>query len=148
MDQVTILVVEDDPSHVGLIKAVFRSRFSEARIYVESTCLGVKNYLRGAWGAYEDGVDFHPLPTLIVLDLWLVDSKAFEILEWMAEREWLAKIPVVMFTASKDPTDVMRAKALGVRRYLCKPDDYGNLVQAVRDELRPAVELDVDSASA
>ena len=141
MDQGAILVVEDDPSHIGLITAVFRSRFSEARIYEESTCLGVKNYLRGAWCAYEDDVDYHPLPTLIVLDLWLVDRKAFEILEWMAEREWLPKIPVVMFSGSWDPRDVKRAKALGVRRYLMKPDDYSNLVQAVREELREANHL-------
>ena len=76
-----------------------------------------------------------PSPSLIVLDLGLPDITGFEILEWMAEWEWLAKIPVIVLTASEDPEHEQRAYALGARRYLRKPHDYGVLVDTVRGEL-------------
>ena len=60
----------------------------------------------------------------------------------MAERDWLTKIPVVVFTASEDPEHEWRAYALGVRRYMRKPDDYGALVDVVKAELRPRTEME------
>jgi DNA-binding NarL/FixJ family response regulator len=59
-----------------------------------------------------------------------------EILEWMAEWEWLAKIPVIVFTASEDPEHERSAYELGVRRYMLKPENYGALVEAAKEELR------------
>ena len=59
----------------------------------------------------------------------------------MAEWEWLAKIPVIVFTGSEDPEHERRAYALGVRRYLRKPDDYGALVEAVKEELGKGTEM-------
>ena len=75
-----------------------------------------------------------------MLDLELPDITGFEILEWMAESKWLAKIPVIVFTGSEDPEHEQRAYALGVRRYLRKVDDYGALVDAAKQELRPRTE--------
>ncbi len=85
------------------------------------------------WGRY-------PAPSLIVLDLGLPEITGFEILEWMAESKWLAKIPVIVFTISDHPEHERRAYALGVRKYMRKPDDYGALVDAVQEELRPRTE--------
>ena len=55
----------------------------------------------------------------------------------MAESKWLVKIPVIVFTASEDPEHERRAYALGVRRYVRKLEDYGALVDAAKEELRP-----------
>ncbi len=84
----------------------------------------------------------YPHPSLIVLDLGLPGITGFEVLEWMAERDWLTKIPVVVFTGSDDPEHEWRAYAWGVRRYMRKPDDYGALVDAVKAELRPPTETE------
>ena len=78
-----------------------------------------------------------PPPSLVVLDLGLPDITGLEILEWMAVWKWLAKIPVIVFTASEDTEHERRAYALGVGRYMRKPEDYSALVEAVREELRP-----------
>ena len=45
-----------------------------------------------------------------------------------------------MFAASEDPEHERSAYALGVRRYMRKPEDYGALVEAVKKELRPRTE--------
>ncbi len=93
--------------------------------------------------------DWHryPVPSLIVLDLGLPDIAGLEILEWMAESKWLAKIPVIVFTASEDPAHEQIAYVLGVRRYMRKPGDYGALVDAAKEELRPRIETEQRKAS-
>ena len=50
-------------------------------------------------------------------------------------REWLAKIPVTVRTASAVSADVLKANLFGARRFLQKADDFGELVVAVREEL-------------
>ncbi len=89
-----------------------------------------------------------PPPSLVVLDLGLPDMNGIEILEWMAEWDWLAKIPVIVFTASEDPEHERSAYALGVRRYMRKPEDYGALVEAVEEELRPWIRTQQREAGA
>ncbi len=59
----------------------------------------------------------------------------FEVLAWLAERKGFSSIPVIVFTASEDPVHVRRAYELGVRRFMRKLDDYGELTEAVKAEL-------------
>lgn len=132
----TILVVEDNPDHVGLIEAAISRGLRGARVRVALLCEGARSYLRGNWSAYDDDGQDNPLPDLIVLDLWLPDGTGFELLEWIAGREWLKDIPVIMFTASKKPEHAQLAKNLGVKRYLQKPAHFGSLVTAIKEELQ------------
>ena len=132
----TVLVVEDNPDHIGLIEAVISRGLSGARIRVALLCEGARSYLRGEWPEYEDDSANNPLPDVIVLDLWLPDGSGFELLEWIADREMLQDIPVIVFTASTNPEYERQAKELGVRRYLQKPAEFGKLVEAIKEELK------------
>ncbi len=134
----TILVVEDNPDHVGLIEAVISSGLRGAQVRVALLCEGARRYLRGNWGAYDNDEQNNPLPDLIVLDLWLPDWTGFELLEWIATRDWLRDIPVIMFTASKKAEHAQMAQELGVQRYLQKPAHFGSLVTAIKEELHAA----------
>ena len=109
-------------------------------------CEGARSYLRGEWPYYEDEGPNNPLPDLIVLDLWLPDGNGFELLRWIAERERLKHIPVVLFTASTDPDHALLAKELGVRRYLQKPAAFGKLVTVIKEELQAADERNVSGS--
>ena len=137
----TILVVEDNPDHVGLIQAVISRDLAGANVRVALLCEGAYSYLRGGWSAYEDDAATNPLPDLIVLDVWLPDGTGFDLLRWIAERKRFEHIPVIMFTASRDPEHARLAGQLGVRRYLQKPTHYGKLVSAIKEELEAALEL-------
>jgi DNA-binding response OmpR family regulator len=77
----TILVVEDNPDHVGLIEAVISRGLRGAQVRVALLCEGARRYLRGGWSAYDDDQQGNALPDLIVLDLWLPDGNGFELLE-------------------------------------------------------------------
>ncbi len=131
-DEPFILIVEDDPDQAGLIQAAFKTSLAHARTHLVYNGLEAQLYLAGE-GLYENRYRF-PLPSLVVLDPRHPDINGFEALEWMAEWECLAKIPVIVFT-SEDPEHERRAYALGVRRYMRKPHGYGELVAAVREEL-------------
>ena len=132
----TILVVEDNPDHVGLIEAIISRGLRGAQVRVALLCEGARSYLRGDWSAYDDDAQNNPLPDLIVLDLWLPDGTGFDLLEWIAGREWPKDIPVIMFTASKSVEHARMAKELGVQRYLQKPAHFGSLVTAIKEEMQ------------
>jgi len=134
----TVLVVEDNPDHIGLIEAVISRGLKGARIRVALLCEGAKSYLRGEWPEYEDDGPNNPIPDLIVLDMWLPDGSGFDLLEWVAGQETLKNIPVVVFTASTDPDHAQQAKDLGVARYLQKPAQFGKLVAVIKEELLAA----------
>ena len=137
-DEPFILIVEDNPDEAALIHAAFKTNLAQSKTHLVFYGWEAQAYLNRE-SPYHDW-DRNPAPSLIVLDLGLPDITGFEVLEWMAESKWLAKIPVIVFTASEDPEHEQRAYALGVRRYMRKLDDYGALVDVVKEELRPRTE--------
>ncbi len=142
----TILVVEDNPDHVGLIEAVISQGLKGARVQVALRGQGARRHLRGEWSVYEDDSRNNPVPDLIVLDLSLPDGSGFDVLRWMARRKRLKDIPVIVFTASTDPEHARLAEEYGVRRYLKKPAQFGVLVAAIKEELAGADGHDVSGS--
>ncbi len=134
MNDPFILLVEDSPDDAALIQAVFDMSLDQAKTHRVVSGWEARSYLTGE-SPYEDRHRY-PLPSLIVLDLGLPDRTGFEggfeILAWLAQREGVSSIPVIVFTASEDPEHVRSAYALGVRRYMHKVHDFGKLVEAVK----------------
>ena len=65
----------------------------------------------------------------------------------MADKKRVAEIPVIVFTSSSDPEHARRAYSLGARRYMEKPANFGELVDAVKEELLgPWIEPELDSS--
>jgi DNA-binding response OmpR family regulator len=133
-----ILIVEDDPDHAALIEAAFKKSLAHARTHLVFSGSEARAYL--ARESPHHDWERCPAPSLIVLDLGLPDITGLDILEWMAEWDWLSRIPVIVFTASEDPEHERRAYELGARRYLRKPDDYGALVNVAKEELGLQIE--------
>ena len=66
-------------------------------------------------------------PAMIILDLSLPKLSGFDVLERNPRRD----IPVVIFSASSNPSDVERTLALGAREYVHKPMDMVGYRKAV-----------------
>lgn len=126
----TILLVEDNPTDILLIKrALAKTRVANPVYVVEDGDAAVA-YLAGH-GAYSDRAQY-PLPILIMLDLKLPKRSGLEVLAWLRAQESLRRIPVVMLTSSNGAGDVNAAYDEGVNSYLVKPVEFDGLVEMFR----------------
>jgi len=141
-DEPFILIVEDDPDQVALMQAAFTKSLSRAKLHFVFSSWEARAYLARE-SPYHDW-ERYPTPSLIVLNLGHSEAGVLETLKWMDEREGLAKIPVIVFTA---PEHSRKAREHRVRRYMLMPGDFGELVVAVGEELGlPVVVSTTDSA--
>lgn len=124
-----ILWVEDDPDDVLLIGRAIRKAGLEPPALVRDGGEAVA-YLSGS-GPYADrGV--HPFPAIVLLDLKLPRMSGFEVLQWIRSHDETCRVPVVMFTSSREGTDIDRAYRLGANAYLLKSVDHDHLVETLR----------------
>lgn len=86
-------------------------------------------YLRGD-GEYADR-DRYPVPVLLLLDHKMPRRSGFEVLEWLKADSPLKRIPVVVFTSSRESADAQRAYDLGANSYLVKPGSPDDLIRMV-----------------
>lgn len=119
MELSTILLIEDEEAHVGLIKRAF----SVARVLNDIVAVTdgeeALDYLFRR-GAYADPASL-PRPILIILDLKLPRVDGFEVLRQIKEDPSLRLIPTVVLTTSDQGEDVRRAYKIGANSYVTKP---------------------------
>ena len=62
-----------------------------------------------------------PRPLVILLDLNLITTSGFEVLQDVKGDDTLKSIPVIVFTTSKNPDDIRECYQLGANSYVQKP---------------------------
>lgn len=75
-------------------------------------------------------------PDLILLDLMLPDMTGIAVLERLRANPSLQHVPVVMFSASQDPTARIQAFRAGADEFLAKPIDDQTLLARIRNFMR------------
>ena len=123
------MIVEDDPSHVMLIKAVFAHFDANAHISVTRSAEEAIACVRGPWPDADFGN--RELPDVIVLDINMAGIGGLGFLEWYADEPGIAHVPVVVFTSSDGPDLRQQCFALGAREFKVKPADFRELVPVV-----------------
>ena len=126
--EVTILLVEDDPGHARLIeKNLHRSNITND-ILVLTDGQQAMDYLFSE-GAYEGAK--HPAQLLMLLDLNLPVLDGYQVLQRMKTDERTKHIPVVILTTTDDAREVARCYELGCNVYVTKPVDYEQFSEAI-----------------
>lgn len=122
-----ILVVEDNPGNVQLIREAFKSY----KIFniLETVSDGEKaiKFLKKE-GPYKSS----PRPDLILLDLNLPGKDGREVLSEIKNDRGLRSIPIIVLTSSSAQDDVLNAYDLHANCYIKKPVDFDGLVDVVK----------------
>jgi len=122
----TVLLVEDNPDDVDLVRHAFRKADISASLQVVRDGDAAVAYLSGQ-GGHADRL-LHPVPRLIILDLKLPRRSGFEVLAWTRANATTRHTPIVVLTSSGQDADVKRAYECGANSYLTKPVRRDDLV--------------------
>lgn len=125
-----LLIAEDSPDDQLLLECAF----SKARLDVELRFVldgqQVLDYLQNL--PPFDDPEVNQRPSLILLDLLMPRLDGFEVLEWLKHHPTLSNIAVVVFSGTDQRVAMTRARALGARHYLIKPQSLQHLVVMAR----------------
>jgi CheY-like chemotaxis protein len=127
---VRILLIEDSPSDVRLIREALRD--SQLMVHISLARDGAEgmDHLE----ACKSGSA--PMPDLILLDLNLPKKSGREVLDEVKHDPELKKIPVLVMTSSFDENDISSAYRLNANCYIQKPNtlaEYERVVRAIED---------------
>jgi CheY-like chemotaxis protein len=124
---IEVLLVEDDPGDVLLIREAFDFNKVLNNLNVVNDGEQALAYLRRE-GGYADTTR----PDLILLDLNLPRKDGREVLAEVKADEDLRTIPIVVLTTSEAEEDVLRSYQLHANAYVTKPVDFERFVAIVR----------------
>jgi len=124
-----ILLVEDNPSDIGLTQRALRKSRIQNELVVAKDGQEALDYLFGT-GAYA-GRDVAQLPAIILLDLKLPKIDGLEVLQHIRADARTRRVPVVILTSSKLEKDVAAGYDLGVNSYIRKPVDFVQFAAAI-----------------
>jgi CheY-like chemotaxis protein len=123
---VEILLVEDNPGDVRLVREAFKEGKVVNNLHVVTDGAAAMEFLRQQ-GAYENA----PRPDLILLDLNLPRKDGREVLAEIKSDEKLRRIPVVVLTTSEAEQDILRAYDLNCNCFITKPVDLEQFIRVV-----------------
>jgi len=126
---VLLLVEDDENDRIFFERAVRKTGFGW-KVATAATGREAVDWLSGA-GKYSDRA-VHPTPTHVLLDLKLPEISGLEVLEWIRSQPSLERLPVIVLSSSREPSDLDRAKGLGIDGYEVKPVEFSALVATVR----------------
>jgi DNA-binding response OmpR family regulator len=119
MNRQTVLVVDDEPRYLRLLRA-----------NLESVGYRVVTASDGASGVQKAEIED---PRLIILDLMLPDLDGFEVCRRIRE---FSTVPIIMLTARREQADKVGGLDAGADDYITKPFDATEVLARVRAHLR------------
>ena len=124
---IEVLLVEDDPGDVLLIREAFDFNKVHNNLNVVSDGEQALDYLRGT-GGYADRIR----PDLVLLDLNLPRKDGREVLAEVKTDPDLRTIPIVVLTTSEAEEDVLKSYQLHANAYVTKPVDFERFIAVIR----------------
>jgi len=120
-----VLLVEDNPDDVLMIREAFEQSLLPVQLYLVSTGEQAIKFVRRTDPAA-------PRPSLILLDLNLPIGNGLAVLaDLKGDPDYLA-IPIVVLTTSQAPEDIKQCYVLHANAYIIKPPDFDGFAAVVQ----------------
>jgi len=130
MNTRTVLLVEDNTDDEELTVRAFKKSSVTTDIVIARDGAEALDYLflKGQHQNREPSI----MPDLILLDLKLPKVSGLEVLNRIRRNERTRRIPVIILTSSREEVDVESSYGLGANSYICKPVDFDNFAETVK----------------
>jgi CheY-like chemotaxis protein len=125
-----VLSVEDEESDAIFLQRAFQKADIAHPLVLLKNGQEAVDYLSGS-PPYNDRNEY-PLPALIVMDLKMPRMTGFDVLTWIGTRPELRAIPVVVLSSSPAEADIRKAKEMGARDFVVKPNGTGEYLKTVQ----------------
>jgi CheY-like chemotaxis protein len=123
------LLVEDSPSEAFLFAQALRKAGLSRRLPVVRTAREAIAYLSGR-GEFTDRV-VCPSPSIVILDFHLGGGTGEEVLRFIRSAPALHRLPVVLFSSTRNPSVLARMAELGINAHIVKPASFAELRAAM-----------------
>jgi CheY-like chemotaxis protein len=131
MNKQPILIAEDDADDRYLLQTAFSEiGFPEQIDFVENG-IEVFNYLDNIFT--NGNKEVKALPGFILLDLNMPKKDGREVLKELKQHPVFKKIPVIVFTTTKNEIEIKRCYELGANSYVVKPITFDALLKVVEN---------------
>lgn len=127
----TLLVIEDADDQALMVGIAAHRAHPGLDVHTVTNGLEGLAYL-GGLPPFEDRAR-HPMPDLVILDLYMPEVDGFEVLAWIREHLKDVSFPVVVLTASLRREDEAKALELGAAAVHKKPTDLQALADVVSE---------------
>ena len=126
-----ILLVEDDPVDAELILTALKTSCPGATINALPDGVEAIDYLfaRGSFAHRSP----ESTPKVIFLDLKLPKVNGLEVLQRIRQDSRTRAIPVVMFSSSRELSDIQTCYRLGANSYVVKPVDAEHFIKTIAE---------------
>jgi len=126
-----ILLVEDNPGDVWLIKEILHENEFLSKLYVVENGEDAIDFLRK-----QNKFSKVPLPDLVLLDLNLPRKDGRDVLSEIKTDPQLCDIPVVVLTTSGSEQDMLKSYECHANCYITKPinlDEFVKVIKSIKD---------------
>src|SRR4051812_28012237 len=127
MNNQAILIAEDDADDRYLLQTAFTETGYPEKIDFVENGIEVLNYLDTNYT--NNASDDKALPGFILLDLNMPKKDGREVLKELKQYPIFKKIPVIVFTTTKNEIEIKRCYELGANSYVIKPISFDALLK-------------------
>jgi CheY-like chemotaxis protein len=120
-----ILVAEDDADDRYLMQTAFQEKGLPDRLEFVENGVELLRFL--------DSIQNSKFPGFIMLDLNMPKKDGREVLKEIKQHPVFKKIPVIVFTTTKNDAEIKRCYELGANSYIVKPTSFESLLRVVQE---------------
>ncbi len=129
MQKLFILIAEDDSDDRFLLQTAFNEKGYDDKLEFVENGVELIEFLT----KIENNDSQYSYPYFILLDLNMPKKDGRETLKEIKQHPVFKKIPIVVFTTTKNENEIKRCYELGANTYVVKPVSFEGLTRVLED---------------